>query len=181
MKRFIPSLRVLMAWRQRVRLWSYRQPLTIKVSLTLLGIDPFRAGIVTPNLMGRRPESGALNRRKPSQQTQNPVQPSTADEAFDEKSIYLSEAAIAALGKNPGDGIEISAAGKTLPFKIAGTLPGVAEGQRLAVVDIATAQWRFEKLGRLQRVDLRFAEGADESQIRNALAAALPKERRNRQ
>ena len=153
-------------------------PATIddKLSLTLLGIDPFRASVVTPNLMGRRAEPGAAQQAQSPQQTQTPAQPSTADEAFDEKSIYLSEAALAALAKNIGDSIEIAAAGKTLAFTIAGTLPGVAEGQRLAVTDIAIAQWRFDRLGKLQRVDLRFAEGTDEARIRNALATVLPKD-----
>ena len=143
------------------------------VSLMLLGIDPFRAAAVTPNLMGRLIQDSTP---RPAQQGEPAAQPSRADEAFDENSVFLSQAALSALGKTPGDTIEVSAAGKTLAFRIAGTLPGVAEGQRLAVMDIATAQWRFEKLGRLQRVDVRFAEGADEAQIRNALAAALPKD-----
>jgi len=153
-------------------------PATIdnKLPLTLLGIDPFRASVVTPNLMGRRVDSGAGRQTQSPQQTQTPAQPSTADEAFNEKSIFLSEAALSALGKKIGDEIDIAAAGKTLPFTIAGTLPAVPEGQRLAVTDIAIAQWRFERLGRLQRVDLRFADGADETRIRNALAKVLPKD-----
>src|ERR1051326_7006717 len=147
-----------------------------KGSLTLLGIDPIRAGVVTPNLMGRRTEPDAPRQPQTPQQTQTTAQPSTADEAFDEKSVFLSQAALGALEKKAGDQIEISAAGKTLAFTIAGQLPAVAEGQRLAVMDIATAQWRFDRLKRLQRVDLRFAEGADETRIRNALAAVLPKD-----
>src|SRR5579871_1600702 len=158
-------------------------PATIdgEVSLTLLGIDPLRASVVTPNLMGRRAEPGAIQQTQNAQQNQTPgtqatAQPSTADEAFDEKSVFLSQAALAAAGKKIGDAIEIYAAGKTLTFTIAGTLPGVAEGQRLAVTDISAAQWRFDRVGKLQRVDLRFAEGADEAHIRDALAAVLPKD-----
>lgn len=138
-----------------------------KVPLTLLGIDPFRAGLVTPNLMGRPVAA---------ETTQTAAPPSATDNALGETSIFLSQAALLALNKNPGDEIQVSAAGQTLAFTIAGTLPGVAEGQRLAVVDIATAQWRFNRLGRLQRVDLKFVEGADEARIRNMLAALLPRD-----
>src|SRR3954468_15120609 len=45
-----------------------------KVSLMLLGIDPFRAGIVTPNLMGRSIGPGAP--RPTSDEAENPAQPS---------------------------------------------------------------------------------------------------------
>src|SRR5262249_49144689 len=93
-------------------------PATIdgKLSLPLLGIEPFRASLVTPNLMGRRVETGAAQPTQSPQQTQTPGQPSTADEAFDEKSVLLSQAALAGLGKSIGDDIDIAAAGKTLPF-----------------------------------------------------------------
>ena len=50
------------------------------VSLTLLGVDPFRAAIVTPSLIGRRVESAAP---QPAPSA-NAAQVSTADEAFDE-------------------------------------------------------------------------------------------------
>lgn len=143
------------------------------LSLTLLGIDPFRAGIATPNLMGRLAET-APQQPQPSDPAQ--AQPSRSDEAFDEKSVFLSEAALSALGKSTGDQIEISAAGKIVSFTIAGTLPAVAEGQRLAAGDIATVQWRFGRQGKLQRVDLKFAEGADEASLRNTLAGVLPKD-----
>ena len=40
--------------------------------------------------------------------------------------------------------LELTAAGRAVPFVIAGTLPGVAEDQSIGVVDIAEAQWRFD-------------------------------------
>src|SRR5687767_4320006 len=41
-------------------------------------------------------------------------------------------------------------------------------------MDIAAAQWRFGRIGRLDRIDLRLAPGADAGQARRAVAAVLP-------
>ena len=131
------------------------------VSLTLLGVDPFRAAVATPSLIGRRVEN-------------TPAQPSTADEAFAADAVFLSQAALAATGKHIGDRIELSAAGTVVPFTIVGALPAIGEGQNIAVIDIAIAQWRFAKLGRLQRIDLKLAEGADSARVRNELSVILP-------
>ena len=142
------------------------------LSITLLGIDPLRAVRVTPSLIGRRIENSAPAADGNNTSTQ--TQPSTEDEAFDGNSVFVSDAALKATGKHTSDTIELSAAGRTLAFTIAGTLPGVAEGQKLAVIDIAAAQWRYGKLGRLQRLDLKLDEGADTARVRNAVSALLP-------
>ena len=55
----------------------------------------------------------------------------------------------------------------------ADTLP-VAEGQNIAVQDIAAAQWQFGELGRLQRIDVKLAAGVDPARMRGVIAAALP-------
>jgi putative ABC transport system permease protein len=126
------------------------------VSMTLLGLDILRAAAATPSLVGR------------------PSASSSAAAAFDETALFLSPAALEALGKRPGERVAVTAAGRTAQFTIAGDLPAAAEGQVLGVVDIAAAQWRFGQLGRLQRIDLRLAPGADADQVSAALAAALP-------
>src|SRR5690606_19920538 len=46
------------------------------------------------------------------------------------------------------------------------------------VIDIATAQWRFERLGQLSRIDLRLVSGANPQQIREAIQALLPADAR---
>ncbi|HEY4265816.1 MAG TPA: ABC transporter permease [Micropepsaceae bacterium] len=147
-------------------------PLTTgaNVSLTLLGVDPFRAAMVTPSLIGRRIASAA---QQPAPSGTD-AQVSMADQAFDENAVYLSQAALAATGKHIGETIEFFDGGNGVGFVIAGILPGVAEGQSLAVTDIAAAQWRFGRLGRLQRIDVKLAEGSDVAQVRSALAAVLP-------
>jgi putative ABC transport system permease protein len=126
--------------------------------VTLLGLDVLRAAAVTPSLIGRRAEAIA------------------DDDIFDEQAVFLSQAALNATRKRAGDQIAISAAGRTAEFTVAGVLPGVTEGQALAVVDVAAAQWRFGRLGKLQRLDLRLAEGADPRRTAKALSTLLPPE-----
>ena len=138
------------------------------VSLTLLGIDVLRAAGATPSLIVRRIEG-----QTPPKET-GAAQVSIDDDPFDTNAVFLSGAALAATGKRVGDEIEFAAAGQMVRFRIAGTLPGVAEGQKIAAVDIAAAQWRFGQLGRLQRIDLKLAEGADAARVRGEIAAMLP-------
>lgn len=119
--------------------------------LTLVGQDMLRAAAVTPNLVGKG-----------------------ATAPFDDKALYLSPAALRASGRRTGDTIVVTAAGHSATFTIAGDLPGVEGDQRIGVIDIAAAQWRFGQLGRLQRIDLRLAAGADPARISAAIAAILP-------
>ncbi len=142
-------------------------------SVTLLGLDVLRAASVTPSLVGERVASSTPPAKTQSGETSGPA-PSTSDEAFDTRSLFLSQAALETTGKHIGDEIALSADGRTLPFTIAGTLPGVADNQNVGVMDIAAAQWRFGSLGRLQRIDLKLSDGVDAARLRNAVAAILP-------
>jgi putative ABC transport system permease protein len=115
-------------------------------SLRVIGIDVFRAAQVTPNLVpsAGRGEAGG-----------------TESALFDDDAIFLSNAALAALALTEGDRIELLAAGRRVTLRVAGTVPGAAAGQSLAVMDIGTMQWRLGWLGRLTRIDLRFDPGVD--------------------
>ena len=123
-----------------------------EAALTLIGLDVLRAAAVSPGLLGR----GA------------------AESPFDEQALFLSQSALDGAGLRVGEVVRLTATGRTAAFTVAGTLPAVPEGQRIGVVDIAAAQWRFGQLGRLQRLDLRLAEGADPGRVRAAVAAILP-------
>src|SRR5258706_4893662 len=142
-------------------------------SLTLLGLDVLRAAAVTPSLVGERLASSA-----PAAKTQTgdagSTPPSTSDEAFDTQALFLSQAALEATGKHTGDVVTLAAGGRTLPFTIAGTLPGVADNQNIAVMDIAAAQWRFANLGGLPRLDPKLAESAERAPGRNTPPPTLP-------
>ncbi|NBB16789.1 FtsX-like permease family protein [Caulobacter sp. SLTY] len=124
--------------------------------LTVLGLDIFRAAHVTPNLLGR-----------PSGNTVG-----GAGQVFDENSVFLSPALMQ--GRKPGDIFTLSAGGRTVPLTIAGPLPAVDAERRIAVLDIAAAQWRFDQIGRLQRIDLKLSPGADRAATGAAIARMLP-------
>ncbi|MFN2645490.1 MAG: ABC transporter permease, partial [Burkholderiales bacterium] len=106
------------------------------------------------------------------------LQPALAvDERFDLLSpdnVLLSSAASAALGLGKGDRLRLVVGQRAVEFSIAGVLPGSALRGQAALVDIATAQWRFERLGQLNRLDLRLAERADRAAIRARIQALLP-------
>lgn len=127
-------------------------------TITVLGLDALRAASVTPGLMAR-PLAG--------EGAHGP----TPDAIFAEDAVFLSDAALAE--RSVGQTIQLAADGRRASFRIAGVLPGVGEGRRVAVTDIAVAQWRLGRLGRLQRLDLRLAPGVDEAQVRAALGAML--------
>ena len=126
--------------------------------IKLLGLDIIRAGNVTPSLIGLSSGDDALG----------------SDVVFAEDSVFTSRAALAGLGAKIGDGVVLSANGRTARFIVRGLLPGIADGQSVAVIDIAAAQWRFARLGRIDRIDLDLAEGTDTTAVRRTLGSLLP-------
>ena len=123
--------------------------------LTLLGLDPIRAAAVTPALIGIAPERGN-------------------DTMFAEDAVFLSRAALAQAGMKIGARVVITANGRSVPLRIVGTLPGAGDTASLAVIDIAAAQWRFGRLGKLDRIDLAVSDRvAAESALANLPDASL--------
>ena len=70
-----------------------------------------------------------------------------------------------------GKTLRLTVGQKTVELEVAGVVPvkGV-----VALTDIATAQWRLERLGELNRLDVRLARGADAAEVRERIAALLP-------
>jgi putative ABC transport system permease protein len=130
--------------------------------LRLIGLDPFRAAGVAPALL---PDGAADDAGRGESERVG---------LLDEDVVFLSEAAAARIGVARDAVVELQSGLDTRRFRVAGLLPGIAQGQQLAVTDIATAQWRFDRLGLLARVDLRYADGADPAQVRRAVEAVLP-------
>ena len=125
--------------------------------LTLLGLDVIRAAAVTPGLVGARPEG-----------------PGAADAGlFDDSALFLSRAALAQARVRVGSHVMVAANGRTLAMTVAGTLPGTGDTAVLGVMDIAAAQWRFGRLGRLDRLDLSLS---DPAAAVPALRAMMPAE-----
>src|SRR5438876_11246485 len=70
-----------------------------------------------------------------------------------------------------GDRLRLVVGHRTVELQVAGVvdLKGVE-----ALTDIATAQWRLERLGQLNRLDVRLKRGADREAVRLRIAALLP-------
>ncbi len=81
----------------------------------------------------------------------------------------LLSAAAAELVK--GDRLRLVVGHRTVELQVGGVLDlkGVE-----ALTDIATAQWRLERLGQLNRLDVRLQRGADREAARSRIAALLP-------
>jgi putative ABC transport system permease protein len=126
-------------------------------TLRVLGIDPFRALRLQPGFVA----GGGAN---------------VADSAalLDARSAWLSPAAAARLGFRKGDTFRTLAASSAVEWKVAGVLEGLAGAGVVAVVDIAAAQQRFARLGRLSRIDVRLRPGVDSRAASRALASILP-------
>nr|WP_302675786.1 FtsX-like permease family protein [Sphingomonas faeni] len=124
--------------------------------LTLLGVDVVRAAVVTPSLIGARPQGADTGN----------------DAVFDEDTLFLSRAALTQVGAKIGSRVTVVANGRSVPLRVAGTLPATDAAVAVGVMDIAAAQWRFGRLGRIDRLDLALSDrGAAEAALRATLPA----------
>ncbi|MGJ7916660.1 FtsX-like permease family protein [Massilia sp. LXY-6] len=126
-------------------------------SLKIVGLDALRAGYVSPDLAGV-PEKGH-----------------GADVLADD-TVFLSPAALSWLGVRRGDTLHLRAGTADVPLRVAGAILRARSGQRLAVMDIGALQWRFGRLGKLSRVDLKLRDGVDRASFERGLAAELEQE-----
>ncbi|MFP3248484.1 MAG: FtsX-like permease family protein, partial [Paraburkholderia sp.] len=122
--------------------------------LKVLGIDVFRASRIAPDLVGV------------------PASQSPMDTLADD-TIFLSPAAQQWLNTGIGRHIALLSGTASVPLRVAGGLVRARPGQRIAVMDIAAAQWRFARLGKLSRVDLELERGVDRERFRRDLQARL--------
>jgi putative ABC transport system permease protein len=127
------------------------QPSALKV----LGIDVFRASHVAPGLVG----------------VPAPERPfdTLADDA-----IFLSAAAQEWLHVQPGDQLALRNGTGLVHLRVAGGLASARAGQRLAVMDIGAAQWRFDRIGKLSHIDLKLQPGINRAAFREQLGKQLP-------
>lgn len=125
--------------------------------LKLIGVDVFRAGFVTPNLVGRsgNPGAGRLD-------------------LLDPDAVFLSPAALAWTGLRPGAHLAVQVGLQSVVLRIAGTLPASGEAVRVGVMDIGAAQWRLQRLGTLQRIDIKLRPGVDVDAFKRSVAPLLP-------
>lgn len=122
--------------------------------LKVLGIDVFRAARIAPDLTG-------------ATHGDSPLDALAAD------AIFLSPAAQQWLGVRTGDTITLRSGTVDVHLRVAGSIVRARPGQRIAVMDIAAAQWRFGRVGKLSRVDLQLDRGVDRERFRRALQEQL--------
>ena len=122
--------------------------------LKVLGIDVFKASQIAPDLVGV-PAS------------QHPL------DTLADDTIFLSPAAQQWLHTAPGQHLALQSGTSTVNLRVAGGLVRTRPGQRIAVMDIAAAQWRFARLGKLSRVDLELQRGIDRERFKHDLQARL--------
>jgi putative ABC transport system permease protein len=129
-----------------------------RAPLQLIGLDAFRAVYVTPDLIGV------------------PAGEERALDTLSDDAVFLSPAAQAWL--NPAQGskggkLELQSGTQAVALRVAGSLQRARAGQRLGVMDLGALQWRFNRLGKLSRVDLKLRDGVDRAAFKSTLAREL--------
>ncbi|WP_244617331.1 FtsX-like permease family protein [Sulfurimicrobium lacus] len=125
-------------------------------TLRIVGLDVFRASRLLPLAVGSAQGTSA------------------GTTLLDPNAIFLSAAAARWLGVSVGETLILQAGLGTVRLRLAGILPQESYRQRLGVMDIGAAQWRFDSLERISRVDLRLKAGVPVEQFRRRLEALLP-------
>ncbi|WP_297325682.1 ABC transporter permease [Nitrosomonas sp.] len=122
--------------------------------LKIIGIDMFRATQISPDLLGLPAEGETLDR-------------------LASDTIFLSPAAMEWLQVKQGDSLQVHAGLQTVTLRVAGGLVRARAGQRIAVMDIGAAQWRFQQLGVLSRIELKLQDGVNHAAFKARLAKEL--------
>ena len=122
-------------------------------TLKVIGVDPFRAAALQPALMADI--GGGIF------------------DLFRADSIYLSAGAAADLGVERGGSLTVTIGSTPKLLHVIGVLAAATYTQSLGVMDIASAQWTFNQIGRVNRIDLRLAAGTQVETFRRALGLRL--------
>jgi putative ABC transport system permease protein len=123
-------------------------------TLKVLGLDIFRAADIAPDLIGIPAEDRLFD--------------ILADDA-----IFLSPAAMEWLKVKRGDLLKFRVGTQTITLRVAGGLARTRAGQRIGVMDIGAAQWRFQRIGQLSRIELKLMKGVNHDRFKVTLAQEL--------
>src|SRR5688500_2286517 len=118
-------------------------------TLRVVGIDILRAALLQPHLI--------LEDRY---------------ELLAQDRVFLSTAAAENLGLAKGDELSLVAGERTIRLKVAGVVSSLRGAA--ALTDIATAQWRVNRLGEINRIEVRLAQGAPREKVIGSIKALLP-------
>ena len=130
--------------------------------LTVLGLDIFKAALVSPSLLP--------SLSSPSTSSSSSSSAGNSPDFFDAKAVFLSRAALSALNVQVGDSIHLRHGLDGVTLQVAGEVPGAAS-QVIGVMDIGSAQWAFNRLGVVSRLDLRLADWQSTQGLSDTLKA----------
>ena len=122
--------------------------------LKVLGLDPFRAAALQPALIGDL-EAKAVD-------------------LFAPDAVLLSASAAQDFGLKAGGMLPVMIGNETKLLKVVGVLPESTYPQDLGIMDIGSAQWTLQQVGRLNRIDLSLRAGASAAAFRSRLEGRLP-------
>ena len=122
--------------------------------LKVLGLDPFRAAALQPALIGE-------------------LEPKAVD-LFAPDTILLSASAAQDFGLKAGGMLPVTIGNESKLLKVVGVLPESTYPQDLGIMDIGSAQWTLQQVGRLNRIDLSLRAGASVAAFRSRLEGRLP-------
>jgi putative ABC transport system permease protein len=123
-------------------------------TLKILGLDIFRAAGISPDVIGIPDEDRLFD-------------------MLEDDAIFLSPAAMEWLKVKRGDQLQLRVGTQAVKLRVAGGLVRTRAGQRLGVMDIGAAQWRFQRLGQLSRIELKLVRGIDHDRFKAAIARDL--------
>jgi len=126
-------------------------------TIKILGVDAFRYRELQPAFMRDAAETD--NRRRTL------LGPNT---------VLLSSQAARELQLGEGQPLQVQVGLDVITFEVIGILPQEMLRERAGLIDIASAQRIFDRLGRLSRIDLRLAAGVSPGAIRHELERRVP-------
>lgn len=127
-----------------------------RATLKLIGVDVFRYAELQPSLL-----------QQFSGDTQN-------IDMLETDAVFLSASAAQRLQLERGDQLAVQVGVLIVTLDIAGILPAGVLREEAALLDIATAQWRFGKLGQLSRINLRLRSGVNPSAVESQVQVLDP-------
>jgi putative ABC transport system permease protein len=123
-------------------------------TLKILGLDPFRAAALQPALIGDVGDG--------------------VFQLFEPDAIYLSSSAAQELHVARGGLLHVTVGNAVKTLRVLGLLSPSTYPQPLGLMDIASAQWAFNAVGRINRIDLRLVPGTDVEAFRRQIGKSLP-------
>ena len=124
-----------------------------KEFLKILGVDLFRAAEIHPDWIPRNDAAGQL---------------------FAPDTIVLSEVAATKLQVKTGGRVRVQVGLSAVDLNVAEVLPKRENQDAFALMDIANAQQRFDRLGFVSRIEVRARPGANNLSLREQIAVLLP-------